>query len=472
LGGLGIENYGIYILILGFVGYSFTFGIGKAAGKYVAQFKAEKNWKALSEAVSAVLLISSMIGIFAAFIFWMLSRTIVTNIFLIPTEKVETATVSLQIAGIIIAVTMISIVYQNILQGLQRFDRFVPITIVYSVLLNLGAVAVVLAGGGVKALLLSNLAAVVITAFAFFFTARRLLPELSFNIVIRPEIRNKVLRYSSSIVLYQIFGNALYLLERSILVRQFGPESVSYYAIPLSLTLFFLGFASSFTLAVFPVANELMRNQERSRDLYRLSTKAMFSISCLFVGLTILFGSDFLRLWLGEEFSEYSSLLLIIHSCSIALTAIASIAWHFAEANERYMVNAIVTFSLLVVAGSLMLTYGQIDGMEGIAFSRLLGSTVFVFLIVYFERAMYGSVDVGYWLSASLQIGLAVVLVGGGVVLSRSLFDPSWPYVFTAAGMGTLVYLMLLWAFGYLNERERNLATDLVSNIFRRRRTI
>ena len=37
---LGDEDYGIYALVLGFIGYSFNFGIGRAITKYIAEYRA------------------------------------------------------------------------------------------------------------------------------------------------------------------------------------------------------------------------------------------------------------------------------------------------------------------------------------------------------------------------------------------------------------------------------------------------
>ena len=82
--GLGDELYGLYAVILGFISYSFTFGIGKTAAKYVSEYKATGEFAKISETVSAALWLSLGIGIIGAAIVALTANYIVSNILLIP----------------------------------------------------------------------------------------------------------------------------------------------------------------------------------------------------------------------------------------------------------------------------------------------------------------------------------------------------------------------------------------------------
>ncbi len=50
---LGVEEYGLYALVLGFVSYSFTFSIGRAVTKYVAEFRATGETEKINEVLAA-----------------------------------------------------------------------------------------------------------------------------------------------------------------------------------------------------------------------------------------------------------------------------------------------------------------------------------------------------------------------------------------------------------------------------------
>ena len=50
---LGIEAYGVYLVILGFIGYSFTFSVSKAVAKFVAGFKTTGETQKINSVIKA-----------------------------------------------------------------------------------------------------------------------------------------------------------------------------------------------------------------------------------------------------------------------------------------------------------------------------------------------------------------------------------------------------------------------------------
>src|SRR5947209_14846558 len=128
LGRLGDSLYGLYAAILGFISYSFTFGIGKAAAKYVAEYRAAGRTDLVSEVVSSVVWLSVALGLIANIAVFLGARWLAADVLLIPPELRETAVVALYLAAVTIGVTMLSQVFQFVLQGIQRFDRFLWLT--------------------------------------------------------------------------------------------------------------------------------------------------------------------------------------------------------------------------------------------------------------------------------------------------------------------------------------------------------
>ena len=55
---LGNREYGLYATILGFISYSFSFGIGKILTKYVAEYRASGESDKIGEVVSATFWLS------------------------------------------------------------------------------------------------------------------------------------------------------------------------------------------------------------------------------------------------------------------------------------------------------------------------------------------------------------------------------------------------------------------------------
>jgi O-antigen/teichoic acid export membrane protein len=72
--GLGIEQYGIYALVLGFISYSFTFNIGRAVTKYVAEYSFKNETEKINEIFSATFLIAIIVGIIAVLLICLPAR--------------------------------------------------------------------------------------------------------------------------------------------------------------------------------------------------------------------------------------------------------------------------------------------------------------------------------------------------------------------------------------------------------------
>ena len=60
---LGVEAYGVYLVILGFIGYSFTFSVSKAVAKFVAEFGVTGETRKINSAITASFFLSLAMGI-------------------------------------------------------------------------------------------------------------------------------------------------------------------------------------------------------------------------------------------------------------------------------------------------------------------------------------------------------------------------------------------------------------------------
>ena len=83
---LGAERYGLFVVILGFISYFFTIGIGKVAAKYVAEYRATGETAKLSAIISATIILGLVVTSFGSACVLVFSRSIVADILLIPRE--------------------------------------------------------------------------------------------------------------------------------------------------------------------------------------------------------------------------------------------------------------------------------------------------------------------------------------------------------------------------------------------------
>ena len=452
---LGHQDFGIYALVLGFIAYSFTFSIGRAATKYIAEYKTTGETEKIRDVISATFFINVSVGILGVSVICLLANWLVVDIFRIEPAEQEKAVHSFYMSSAIIFFLMLNQVFNAVLQGIHRFDVYSKIYNFFSILQLVGNIFIAIYGFGLIILLVWNLVMTAAMCAGFIISAKKLLPEFGINFRIRFDTIKLVLHFSAGIIGYQILANILLLFERGWITRQFGAESLTFYVIPFTLALYILSFIISLILVIFPLASELKDNREKLLRLYTKATKTVVFL-VIFIGLTFIVESKFfLTLWMGEIFAEKSSNLLILHTLSFGVTAIASVSWQMTDGLGYPIYNALVFSVCLVISITLMVLLTQNYGTFGIASGRFVGYGTIFFSVFYVERWFFGRVQIGFW--AKLLGTLIVPTVVAGLVekLIITNFPISWWTFILSVFFGGICYCAGLFLLGFISPEEK-----------------
>lgn len=460
--GLGNENYGLYAVILGFMSYSFSFGIGKIAAKYVAEYRASGETEKVNPTISATFAFSFSVAFLGTVVLASFARTIVTDVLLIEGPQVEIAVTSLYLACAISFATMISQIYQNVLQGLHRFGTYLLVTNVSVLLLGIGNIAIVLGGGGVVTMLVWNTVVVAAIGIIFYLSARRAIPNLRLTFSVDRKTARAVLGYGTSIILYQVFANVLFIFERALLVRKFGAEGLAFYSVPMMLAGYLQLLVASFAVVLFPMVNELLNDRERQIELYQKATKIILAVVVFVATTFICTGRVGLRVWINQEFAEHSYSLLVVHSLTFGIIAIGVIAWQIAEGFGHARINAFVTAVWLAIAVPLMLLAADQYGPVGVAAARLTAVCATIPVILYCEHRFLGTIFLRFWGNSLIRVSVAIAATAAIEILIVRSIASGW-LVLAAAGLcGSLAFGATLLVTGYFTPAERRLLTALV----------
>ncbi|MEQ1923525.1 MAG: polysaccharide biosynthesis C-terminal domain-containing protein, partial [Pyrinomonadaceae bacterium] len=355
----------------------------------------------------------------------------------------------------------VSQVIQFILQGLQRFDRYLIIVNFSGLLLSIGNVILVLNGQNVLALIIWNCLLVGTTGFVFVLTSRRLLPEFRLRLSIPGDVWRTVLTYAGSIIAYQSFGNALLLFERAWIVRNFGTDSLTLYALPMLLCFYFHGLIHNLVIVLFPVVNELLNEKEKLLRMYRTATKIIFAITVFFCLSTVITGRTVLDVWLGYGFSDRTYVLLVIHAVTFSILAITIIPWQITESFGKAKANAIMGGTWFVIAVPLMVVFSQTWQTEGVAIARLAGVVVFLGLVVYAENWLLGLSSRRFWPKVIVATGGAAVAASVVEMLIMSVGGNHWAALIVAGTLGAAAFAAGLHLMGFIEEDEWTVLRNL-----------
>ncbi len=264
-----------------------------------------------------------------------------------------------------------------------------------------------------------------------------------------------VLKFSSGVVGYQILANVLLLFERGWITRVLGSEVLTYYVVPMMLSLYIHSFISSLLLVLFPLASELKDDPDKLLNLYKKATKVV-ALLVTFLALTLIVQShEFLTLWMGAAFADKSSSLLVIHTITFSLLAILTVSWQMTEGlgfpNYNFKIFSICL--LITVAGIFALTVEY--GSFGIAVARMIGFSTIFLSIFYVEYWFFKKVQIRLWLQIlgilSLS-ALAAALVESMIINSLTL---SWVAFLVSTFCGGIVYCLFVWIMGFITDEEK-----------------
>lgn len=452
--GLGSEQYGLFAIVLGFISYSFTFGVGKVAGKYIPEYLAAGENKKVREVISATFWFSVAIGTLGSVALVLAAPSIARDLLLVSPESHQIASYSLYLAGAIGLVLMLSQVFQFVLQGLHRFDNFVALTNLNGLLLGGGNIFLALNGFGVVALLLWNLSVVSFVGLLFYVRARRLLPSIELITTVPRTMASTVVRYGGSIILYQIFANALFIFERSWVMRRFGAEALTYYFVPMLLALYMHGFVFSIAQAIFPVVNEILNDRERLIVLYERANKLVLAIVAAVVTTFAICGSLFLELWVDRELAQASYELLVAHGLTFGVIALGILAFQLAEAFKFPILNVIMTGSWMLISIPLMIFAADRWGSEGIAWSRFAAALVTIPIVAFTEHRFLGRIRLRFWLTSGIRVAVAIAAMAGIEWAGLSLLGRSYGSLLLTGFAGALVFGGVLILTGFFVREE------------------
>lgn len=459
---LGNSDYGIYALVLGFVGYSFNFNLGRAITKYIAEYRVSGETNKLQDVISSTFFLNLLIGLLGVAVICFGANWLVSNVFRIDEAAQSKSIQALYIASLIIFFTTLSQIFNSVLQGIHRFDVYSKILNVSNVAQLVGNLVLVTYGQGLLSLLWWNLLSTVLTGIVFAASAKRFLPEFKISFNFNRDTLKLVLRYSSGIIGYQILSNFLLLFERGWITRQFGTESLTYYVVPMGLSFYIHGFISSLIIVIFPLASELNNEREKLLRLYTKATKIVCFFVIFFAAALIVNSKLFLTLWMGTAFAEKTYILLIIHTITFSLVAIQAISWQMTEGLGHTGYNFRIFAVCLIINVSVIFWLTDSLGLVGIALGRLAGFGTIFLSIFYVEKWIFKQIQVKFWLKLSGILAISAAISAAVIKVIIGNLPVAWTSLITATACGGIFYLLSVWLLGFVTEDEKNLARNFL----------
>lgn len=416
VGGLGMERFGLLVILWGLVGY-FGFldlGTGQAAIKYLAEVVERKNRDEVRAIIRAALSSNAVLGGIGTAAFIALALSGLGNMLNVRPELQDEATLCLYLTAACVLPMLLQTALRSVPTALRRFD-IVNAVQVGTGLLQWGGSAVLIGlGKGLPEILILTIVSKCASLLVYAFATERLVPGALWSAPSGTTYEmGKLVRFGAWIAPSQIIPPAVSLIERMFIGNLVALGAVTYFAIPGDTALRVLIFPVSLVNAIFPVLSggwSIQEHRPETAGLYRRSFRLLFLLLVPVLVGGILFADDLLTIWLGNSFAEQSSVTLMILVCATFLMALAQLPNAALQALGRPDLPAKVLFieTPLTLGMSYYLTSSY--GIQGTAWSVLLRCAVELFVLFGLAERLMRTLRIPWRMSFTWKGGGTAVL--------------------------------------------------------------
>ena len=474
LSALGVEDYGIYNVVAGFV-TMFAF----LNTSFVATIQRYYNYelgKTGLEGVYRVYISSAIIQLVVAFIVVALAETIglwyLNNKMVIPVDRLSSARLLFHCSILSMALTILQVPYSSVIMAFEKLDYYAIVGVIDTLLKLLIVIVLDYLGGDrleKYAILLLCVASVVF--LLYFVYAKNKLIKGKIKLVIDKALLKNMIMFSG----WSVMGSFAQVVRNQginiILNLFFGPVVNAARGVSFQVKGALSGFIANTSLSVRPqlVSSYASGNTSRSINLMFSISKINFLILYLLALPICLEMNYVLHIWLGNNVPEYtvifSRLILVIALVDVFNGPVTMIMYASGKIGLYNVVTSFLGLFVLPLA-YFVLKAGYppfavylmslfISVVVQLSSVIIMKKLIAVSIRDYFKRVLLPSILI---LLCSLPIALVPFLV-----INESLLRV------VIVGMVSVVSVGALGYYVGLNNSERELLHSFVGRIIKRK---
>jgi O-antigen/teichoic acid export membrane protein len=458
---LGDTRYGLWGVIGSVIGYLGLMDMGIRVGvtRFTARHAATGDREATNRLVSTALGMFAVVGVLASVAGLVISLNI-DHFLHTTTEYVREGRIALLIAGITMAVSLVSGVYGAVIGGLQRFALLNGIDLTAEVIRAAATFILIARGGGLITLAVIQLVIVTGRGIIYAVATHRLTPWLSVGRAFYDRgTRNEVMSFSAYTFMLHVTAMALFSSDAIVIAAIMPVSQVAYFVIGGNLSQVVMQVQGGVSRVIYPLVSSrqavdgLGGTALLVRSSVRLSTLIVLPIILTFLTR----GPTFIGLWIGPEYVLQAGRVLQV----LAIGLCVFMSYHVLSVSimalglHKGLVPAYVGEAIANIGLSILL--GRTMGVVGVAW----GTTIPRIAVALFFAPWFCSRKLGVsvreyatqaWIRPiAAMIPFAVV----SLVIDRTWAAPNMIAFFAQVALVMPVAALGTWLVG-LEQLERD----------------
>lgn len=464
---LGTTDYGINSLVQSIMGYigMLNLGLGSAMVRYTVRYRAEGKFeeeKSLNGMFLAIFTIIMFISIvIGAYIYCILPDLFVEKFTmeeLIKTRKVFVITM------IGTAVSFPVSVFSTNINSREKFLYQKSLQLLKMIMTPITGAVLMINGFGLTAVVAVTVILGLITNIFEIIYAFKIGMRIKFN-NFDFEILKDISKYSFYIFLNIIIDRVYWGSDRIIIGKFIGPLVVGIYSIASIFNQIYMSLSTAISGVLFPKINKLVVEKKYNElsDMFIKVGRIQYILLGLVSSGFIIFGNEFIYLWLGKGYTEvYKIALWIMIPLTIPLIQNTGIA--IVQARNKHQFRSIVYFfiAILNIVASIILVknYGAIGCAIATGISFTIGNIIII-NIYYWKKV---DIDIPLFWKNILKMSIPIVItMMFGYLLNYFIKNYSIINFILKGSIYTVIYGILMWIMG-LNKSEKLEILNLIKN--------
>lgn len=456
---IGVSDYGLYSLVYSFISYFILdFGLNQAIQRFIAKYRAEGDEERVEKMIgitTRVYLIIDSIIFIILFVLYFFISDIFTGLTSAEIERLKGLYV---IAGIF---SVLSFMFKPMAGAMMAYEYFVEEKILEMVNRVGAVVGVCIAlalGADVFALILINGAFSLFTSiFKLIVFKRKSKLNIQWTYFNMAELKN-IFSFSMWTFGCGLAQRLRLTLVPSVLGILSNSSEIAIFAMGMALEGTVYTLSSAINGLFLPTVSRMVHNQRRDEMhnlMIRVGRIQLYIIGLVFSGFVI-FGRQFLLLWVGMEFADvYWVLLLMILANLVSLTQ--RIADDLVYVENKIKETAIRIFICSVVGLAIACLLSSRLGAIGAAIGTCFGLCVYqVWINLFYHKKMKLDI-IGFFKQCHLRIMPAlIVLASLFYYIGTKIVLDSWVKLIVGVAVYTFVFVCVCY-FILFNNDEKSL---------------
>lgn len=459
---LGQDEFGLYQLMGSFLVYLslFDFGLSNTVTRYYSKYSALKDEKG-KENLLALSMIIYLVLTFFLVIIGIIVYFYIDELFFksLDLKEITSAKQMYIVILISLSITIPTSLFNSVLSSSERFIFLRILSIVQTVMRPIIVIAIfTIESSALIVVIVQALINIVGVVLKIYYSMWVLKIKIKLHNLDIPLLK-EMSYYSFFIFITALMDQIFWKSDQILLGIFIGTTSVAVYSIGSQIVMYYMTLSTSMTGVFLPNITkrvaENASNEELTGIFVKLGRLQYILLGAVLVGF-IIFGEEFISIWVGESFTHAYYITLII-MIPFTIDLIQNIGLTILQAKNMYSFRAIIFLGMAIlnvaISIPMIISYGGIGAAVATGISYLIGNGL-IMNIYYYKKVGLNIFE--FW-KEIIKLSFVFVLVYfiGDVINDFNLGDSIIFFLFKLF-LFIIIFIMLMWKLG-MNNFEKNL---------------